>query len=587
MLTIAIFVLCTVFVLFFAWYNSRSVDKGDKSGFFLGGRSMTFGVIAIGLMLSNTSATHFVGFTGDTWWGNLSTIGFDLVSGICIIIASLFLIPRYLKQGVTTMHDFLEQRYDRQTKTLATWIIIIAYMANMLPITLYSGSVVLIQLFHIDEMLGVSFITALIICVVAITIFGCIYALYGGLKMVATADIINGALLLIGGTLVVVFGFIHLGDGSFGSGIVQVLTEHTEKLNAIGSPTDINPWATNFTGVFLLCMYFWGMDQAILQRAVSAKNLKHGQKGLLWAGFLKVLDPLLLMVPGLIAYQVFIKDGIEITGSRDLVYPTLVNIVLPKPLLGIFAAAMFGAVLSTFSGLLNSQTTLIAVNIVGPRKGTKMSDRELVSFGKKCGVVIAIVAAIIAPILYYTPSGIFSYLQMINGFTNVPILIMLGVGYLNKRVPSFAAKLGAIIHIVGYMLSFFLYPDMNYLHRIAINFVIAVVFMLICGIVKPKQDIFVLENKHVVQMVPWKYRYEFSAFLLALVVTFYILLSPLGFVGGATSMTIVYVVIGIAASVVLMMVIKKLMAKSEAEFYADCVDDEESITVNGKAVHEG
>lgn len=573
MLTIIIFVLCTAFVLAFAWYNSRNIDKGDKSGFFLGGRSMTAGVIAIGLLLSNTSATHFVGFAGDTWWGNLSTIGFDLVSGLCIIVSALYLIPRYLKQGVTTMHDFLEQRYDRQTKNLATWIIIFAYMANMLPITLYSGSVVLVQLFHIDELLNVSFITAIIICVICITVFGCIYALYGGLKMVATADVINGALLLIGGTLVVVFGFIHLGDGQFFSGLTQVLTTHTEKMNAIGSATDINPWATNFTGVFLLCMYFWGMDQAILQRAVSAKNLKHGQKGLLWAGFLKILDPLLLMVPGLIAFQIFAKEGIKITGSRDLVYPTLVNVVLPKPLLGIFAAAMFGAVLSTFSGLLNSQTTLIAVNIIAPRKKGGLDDRELVSVGKKCGIVIAIVAAVIAPILYYTPSGIFSYLQMINGFTNVPILIMLGVGYLNKSVPAFAAKLGAVIHIVGYLLSFFLYPDMNYLHRIGINFVIAVVFMLIMGVVKPKKDVFVLENKHVVKMVPWKYRYEFSAFLVAIVASVYVLCSPLGFVGGATVMTPVYVLIAIVASVVLMMVLKKVFAKSEAQFYADCEEE--------------
>lgn len=573
-MTFVIFAVCTAFVLLFAWYNSRSVDKGDKSGFFLGGRSMTFGVIAIGLMLSNMSATHFVGYTGDTWYGNLSTIGFELVSGVCIIIAALFLIPRYLKQGVTTMHDFLEQRYDKQTKTFATWIIIIAYMANMLPITLYSGSVVLIQLFHIDELLNVSFFTALVICVVCIAVFGCIYALYGGLKMVATADVINGALLLIGGAMVVIFGFKYLGDGQIGSGLNQILTTHTEKLNALGSSSDINPWSTNLTGVFLLCMYFWGMDQAILQRAVSAKNLKHGQKGVLWAGFLKVLAPILLMTPGLIAYQVFIKDGVAITGSRDLVYPTLVNIVLPKPLLGFFAAAMFGAVLSTFCGLLNSQTTLIAVNIVAPKKGN-MDDRQLVSFSKKCGIVIAIVAAVIAPILYFTPSGIFSYLQMINGFTNIPILLMLGVGYLNKRVPAFAAKAGAVIHIVGYLLSFILYPEMNYLHRIGINFLIALAFMLIMGLVKPKEDVFELKNKHVVQMVPWKYRYEFSAFLVAMIVAAYILFSPLGFVGGVTVMTPVYVVIGVVASVAVVMLVKKLVSKKEAEFYADCDQEEE------------
>ncbi|MDO4942811.1 MAG: hypothetical protein Q4E73_08260 [Lachnospiraceae bacterium] len=322
--------------------------------------------------------------------------------------------------------------------------------------------------------------------------------------------------------------------------------------------------------VFLLCMYFWGMDQAILQRAVSAKNLKHGQKGLLWAGFLKVLDPLLLMVPGLIAYQVFARDGIQIAGSRDLVYPTLVNLVLPKPLLGIFAAAMFGAVLSTFSGLLNSQTTLIAVNVIAPRKKGGMDDKELVAVGKKCGVVIAIIAAIIAPILYYTPSGIFTYLQMINGFTNVPILIMLGVGYLNKKVPAFAAKAGAFIHIIGYLLSFFLYPNMNYLHRIGINFLIAVVFMLVMGVVRPKEDVYELKNQHVVKMVPWKYRYEFSAFLVSIVAVIYVLCSPLGFVGGATTMTWVYVAIAIIASVAMMMMLKKVFAKSEAEFYADC-----------------
>lgn len=583
MLTVGIFVVATAFVLLFAWYTSRDVDKDDKSGFFLGGRSLTAGVIAIGLLLSNTSATHFVGFAGDTWWGNLSTIGFDLVSGLCIVVSALYLIPRYLKQGVTTMHDFLEQRYDRQTKSLATWIIIFAYMANMLPITLYSGSVVLVQLFHIDQVLGVDFIVAIILCVVCIAIFGCIYALYGGLKMVATADIINGAMLLIGGALVVIFGFKYLGDGEIVSGVTQVFTQHTEKLNAIGSPTDINPWATNLTGVFLLCMYFWGMDQAILQRAVSAKNLKHGQKGLLWAGFLKVLDPLLLMIPGLIAYQVFAKEGIMLDGSRDLVYSTLVNIVMPKPLLGIFAAAMFGAVLSTFSGLLNSQTTLIAVNVIAPRKKGGMDDGQLVSVGKKCGVVIAIVAAVIAPILYYTPSGIFSYLQMINGFTNVPILIMLGVGYLNKRVPAFAAKMGAFIHIIGYLLSFVLYPNMNYLHRIGINFVIAVVFMLIMGVLRPKEDVFELKNAHVVKMVPWKYRYEFSAFLVAIVVSFYILCSPLGFVGGLTSMTWVYLAVGIVASVVLMMIVKKLCAKSEAVFYADC-EEEEGVPVCKTAV---
>ncbi len=575
-LTVSVFVLATLFVLFFAWFNSRDVDKKEKSGFFLGGRSMTAGVIAIGLLLSNTSATHFVGFTGDTWYKNLSTIGFDWFSGICIIISAMFLIPRYLKQGITTMPDFLEQRYDKSTKNLATYIIIFAYMANMLPITLYSGSVVLVRLFNIDTLLNVSFVAAMTGIIVVIGVIGSIYALYGGLKMVATADIINGILLVIGGTLVVVFGFIFLGDGNFISGIREVLTHNPEKLNAVGSPSDINPFGTNFTGVFLLCMYFWGMDQAILQRAIAAKNLKHGQKGLLWAGLLKVLDPLLLMVPGLIAYQVFAKQGIAMDGSRDLVYPTLVNIVLPPALRGIFAAAMFGAVLSTFCGLLSSTTTLLSLNVINPRMKDNTDERKMVKLGKQFGIVIAIVSCVVAPLLYYTPSGIFTYLQQINGFTNVPILIMLGVGYLNKRAPAIAAKLAALLYAIGYGLSYVLLPNMNYLHRIGINFVIAVVFMFVMAAVKPKKDIFELKNLHIVNMKPWKYRYEFSAFLVALVVDGFILLSPVGIarVGGANTITAIYLLIGLIASICLVMGLKKAFKSREDRFYADTEETE-------------
>lgn len=573
-LTAVIFIAAISFVFVFSYLRSRGVNKESKDGFFLGGRSLTASVIAVGLLLNNNSATHFVGMTGDVWFNNMSTIGFEITSGLCLAITGIFLIPRYLKQGITTIPDYLEQRFDVGTKRLATYIVIFAYLANMLPITLYSGSVVLVNIFGIDKVLGVSYATALTLCVVAICVIGSIYALYGGLKMVATADIINGILLVVGGALVPIFGFLALGHGNFFSGIGEILVNHPEKLNSIGSPTDINPFGTTFTGVFLLVMYFWGTDQSILQRALAAKNLKHGQKGVMIAGCYKLFTPLLLMVPGLIAFRLFELKGVAIQGSRDQVYPTLANMVLPPAVQGLFVAAMFGAVLSTFSGLLNSTTTLLSLNVIVPHSKKKLTGKEMVKIGRRFGVVVAVFAMIIAPLLMYTPSGLYTYLQQINGFTNIPILIMMGVGYLNKKCPAISAKIAAVMYMIGYGLSCVLYPQMNYLHRIGINFAVAVAFMIIYGAVKPVEKEFVLKNTHVVNMKPWKYRYSFTAFLVATMSAIYVLLSPAGLANknGATIMTIVYMFIAAGISIAIVYLIKLLVKEKEEIFYSDCVD---------------
>ena len=578
-MTLIVFIAAMAFVFIFAWMKSRGVNKESKDGFFLGGRSLTAGVIAVGLLLNNMSATHFVGYTGDTWWGNLTTIGYEITSAVALVIAGLFLVPRYLKQGITTIPDFLEQRYNSSTKRLATLIVIFAYLANMLPITLYSGSVVLVNIFGIDKVMGISYEAAIIGCCVLIGIIGSVYALYGGLKMVATADIMNGVLLVLGGALVVFFGFKYLGDGHILNGVKAIIVNNPEKLNSIGTATDIVPFNTTFTGLALLVMYFWGTDQSIIQRALAAKNLKHGQKGVMIAGLYKCFSPIMVMVPGLIAFQVFKATGLnETITNRDLVYPMLVNMTLPTALQGIFVAAMFGAVLSTFCGLLNSTTTLLALNVITPIKKRELSGEEMVTIGKRFGIIIAVFAMIIAPMLMFTPSGLFTYLQMINGFTNIPILIMVGVGYLNKKAPAFAAKIAGIGYAAAYGISFLVVPKVNYLHRIGVLFVIAVLFMLIMGKVKPVKKEFVLKNSHAVNMKPWKYRYGFSAVLVSIMVDIYLLFSSLGLAGenGFTASTLMWLIVGAAVSTALVYLFKTIFKGREDAFYKDCdtTDDE-------------
>lgn len=568
------FIGATLFVLGYAFYRARQVSKESSDGFFLGGRSLTGGVIAASLLLTNLSATHFVGMTGDVYMTNMSTIGWEISAAVCLVIVALFLLPRYLKAGLTTIPDFLEDRYDLTTKKMVSVVFILGYLFNMLPITLYAGAVTLNSIFDIPGHFGLSHAGGIWVMGFAIGIIGCFYALFGGLKAVATADALNGILLVVGGLMVPVFGLIALGGGSFGTGLDMVLTHAPQKWNSIGSGSDLLPFSTTFTGLGLVVLYFWGTDQAIIQRALAASSLKEGQKGVVFAGVLKILTPIILMVPGLIAFSYY-GDSIV---NRDTVYPSLVNDVLPQPLVGIFVAAMFGAILSTFNGVLNSTSTLFAINIYKPLVKRDLSEREIVTAGKRFGLIIAVISMVVAPFIMYAPQGVYTHLQTINGFTNVPILTLIVMGYLNRRAPAFSAKIALVFFVSMYgICTFAVDTGLHYLHISAILFCVSCGFMFVMGLVYPKQQVYKIKDSKVVSMRPWKYRYEVSAALVAVMVSVYILLSPIGIAreGGADIMTLVWMIVATGVSFAAGMTVKRLMRKSEMTFYGvDNLDEE-------------
>lgn len=179
----------------------------------------------------------------------------------------------------------------------------------------------------------------------------------GGLKAVVVSDTINGVILLIGGFSVVICALLALGKGHFVDGVQNFLNMTPEKLNSIGGPNDDVPFGTMFTGMLIANIFYWGTDQSVIQRGLGAKNLKEGQKGLMLAGVMKVFTPVIIILPGVMGYQL-LGDNIS---NAETVYPTLVRTVLPVPLAGVFAAAMFGVVLSTFNSVLNSSATLFSV----------------------------------------------------------------------------------------------------------------------------------------------------------------------------------------------------------------------------------
>jgi len=244
---------------------------------------------------------------------------------------------------LTTIPQFLERRYDTTTKSITSALFLSGYVVVLLPIVLYSGAVAFSSMFDLPELLGVSKTASLWICVWGIGIIGSIYAVFGGLKAVAVSDTINAIGLLIAGLMIPIFGLMYIGEGNLMEGISTLTTANPEKFKSMGGPTASVPFATIFTGMMLVQLFYWGTNQAIIQRALGAKNLIEGQKGLMLAGFIKVLGPLIVVLPGIIAYHIF-EGNLTVA---DEAYPRLVAKVLPAGLVGFFAAVLFGAILSS------------------------------------------------------------------------------------------------------------------------------------------------------------------------------------------------------------------------------------------------
>ncbi|MGB5553419.1 MAG: solute:sodium symporter family transporter [Flavobacteriaceae bacterium] len=456
MLGIFSFVGFTALVAIISYLATRSTDETSSDGYFLGGRSLTAGVIAGSLLLTNLSTEQIVGLNGSAYKDGLSVMAWETLAAIAMVVTAIFLLPRYLKGGLTTIPQFLADRFDVSTKTITSVLFLTGYVVVLLPVILYSGSVAISGMFDIPQLLGVSEDSALVICIWGIGIIGSIYAVFGGLKAVAVSDSINAIGLLTGGFLIPIFGLMAIGDGSVLDGLDALMTANPERFDSTGNHGQEVPFSTIFTGMMLVQLFYWGTNQQIIQRALAAKNLAEGQKGLLLASFLKILGPLILVLPGMIAYHYF--DGS--LASSDLAYPELVRAVLPKPLIGFFAAVLFGAILSSFNSVLNSSVTLFGIDVYKQHINKEANEKTVVKYGKIFGVCLALAAMFIAPLIKDAGS-LFNYLQEINGIYSIPILTIIVVGYATKRVPAIAAKIGIVSGSLLYILSqFVLKPNL-------------------------------------------------------------------------------------------------------------------------------
>ena len=527
------FVIATASVAFFTYHIVQKMQRSDNATeeYFTGGRALSWPIVAGSLLLTNLSTEQLVGLNGDVFGDKvLVGVAWEALAAFAMIVTALIFLPTYLASGFTTTPAFLEKRFDKMTRSMVSGLFLFGYVTVLLPVVLYTGSLALKGMFDLEFPIWMIAAT--------IGVLGSSYAIFGGLKSVAVSDTLNGIGLLIGGLAIPALALAKLGDGSFMDGLFTLFNSKPEYL-AVLTQTNIDekvvsvPWPTLLTGMMFIQVFYWSTNQVIVQRAMAAKSLAEGQKGVLFASAMKLIGPIMLCLPGIIALHLtditmFGENALVIT-KQDQVYGAVVKHVLPDWSIGLFAAVLLGSILSSFNSALNSASTLFSLQFYKGYINVSASDDEIVKTGKNFGIILAVASIIIAPLLAQMES-IFTYLQKVNGIYSVPIIAIFLLGIFTKHIPAIGAKVGMVVGFLLYAyFVFFPIENLHWLHMYFISFTWSIMVMLFIGYLYPKSEAEIAASEErepaPVDMTPWKHAKNASYAIMASTVGIYLLLT--------------------------------------------------------------
>lgn len=534
--TLVTFVLFTALVgIISGKIVKNSDDQKTAKGYFLAGNGLGGFFIAGSMLLTNLSAENLVGLSGQSYAANMSGMAWEATAVIATIIMAFVFLPMYLRKGYTTLPEFMEERYGVGVRRMVSILFLIGYLVIGIPVCLYAGAIAFEQIFDFATVFGISEGMALTILIV----------------------------------LVVVFGFIAVGKlsgGGFIVGVKDVITFEPAKLNAIGGKNDPVPFACIFTGMLLANLFYWGTNQVLIQRALGAENLKEGQKGVLLSGFLKMMVPVLLVIPGVIAAR--LVPGLT---SKDFAYPSLVARSLPWPVVGLFCAALFGSIISTYNSFLNAASTVFMIDIYKPIFNPNLSEEATVKLAKKIGWGFAAFAIIFTPFLDVLSTGLYDFGRSFTGFYNIPIITMVLVGMFSKKGSKLGAICATIFHIAFYACYKFIFPHIdtpftnavsgiNYMYIYAISFVIMLVIIFVCSKIAPNTKVFdkSASRNDGYDMTAWKHKNAFAIWLVSFLVYEYFIFSPAGIATENKNVVRIAIVTAILVIETIVLIVKEM-----------------------------
>ncbi len=546
----------TVFVIFMAAVVIVSLYAGRKErnseDYFLAGRSLTWPLIGFSLIASNISTEHFVGMAGAAFGRiGFAIASYEWMSAICLIFVAWWLLPKFLKAGIYTMPEYLEWRYDQSTRTIMSIYLMVLYVICFLATVVYSGAVALNTIFDLNVIFEHKFnlspesaqYWSMITSIWIIGIIAGSYTIYGGLKAVVWSDLLQGAALLVGGGIVAFLGLRLIGNGNIIEGWSNFAKTNADKLHTVLPWNDPDiPWLAVFVGgLWIPNIFYWGLNQFITQRTLGAKSLAEGQKGVILAAWLKLVIPFIIVIPGIMAAQLYagqIADG-------DGAYPHMIKEILPSYLRGAMFAALAGAVMSSFNSGLNSAATIFTLDIYKKFINKSADSRKEVQIGRKATAVIVIIACLWAPVIS-SFEGVFRYIQEIWGFITPGIVAAFLIGMIFKKVPPLAAKTaliaGAVLYAVFRIPGWVLQADFNagniavkstnwyiykfstiaFLHHMAIIFIILVIIMLAIRAYKPLREEKIIPTS-TLDVKPYKHRWLLGGITIATTTALYAL----------------------------------------------------------------
>jgi len=482
-----VFILYIASIIFMGLYVSRS-KKGhqkDTKDYFLASKSLPWWAIGSSLIAANISAEQFIAMSGSGFAIGLAIASYEWMAAITLIIVGKFFLPIFIEKGLYTIPEFIEKRFSTNLKTILAvfWVALFVFV-NLTSVLFLGGKA-------IDTIIGTGDGSILMYAIVGLALIAAAYSLYGGLAAVAWTDVVQVALLIIGGLVTSIIALNAVTpDGGIFNGLAHIYETAGDKFHMI--LTRDNPEFFNLPGIAVLIggmwvanLYYWGFNQYIIQRTLAAKSLKEAQRGIAFAAFLKMIVPLIVVIPGIVAYVMFSQpEGTTIipgvreafTNSNgaidyDKAYPWLISVFIPIGLKGFVLAALVAAIVSSLASMLNSTSTIFTMDIYKPYIGKNSDEKKLVNVGRVTASVSLIIAVLLAPFLGSIPQ-MFQYIQEYTGLVSPGVLAVFIMGLFWKKTTNKAAIVGIILSIVVAFLLKLPGADLPFLDQMLYTFLI-------------------------------------------------------------------------------------------------------------------
>lgn len=503
-LDIVIVVIYLLLLIGMGHYISHKKKKNatrTAEDYFLAGKTLPWWAIGASLIAANISAEQFIGTSGSGFAGGFAVASYEFMSALTLIIVAKYFLPVFIKQGVYTIPEFVEKRYSTQLKTILAVFWIALYIFVNLTSVLYLGGKA------IDTIVGVGDGSLILPAIIGLSLIAVIYSFFGGLSSVAWTDILQVGLLVVGGLLTTLIALHYVcPDGSIANGLRHVTDVAGDRFHLILSKD--NPEYHNLPGIVMLIgglwvanLYYWGFNQYIIQRAFAAKSLHEAQKGLAFAAFLKLLIPFIVVIPGIIAYVMFVEnshgavDAFTLANgalNNDNAYPWLISTFIPVGIKGVVLAALIAAIVSSLASMLNSASTIFTMDIYKPYMAEKVEKRHnksisLVSIGRISALVALCIACLIAPMLG-SVGQMFQYIQEYTGLVSPGILALFLLGLFWKKTNNKGAVAGVLLSIPIALALKFLPIDMPFLDQMFYTCLLTMVIIIMVSLSSNPDD---------------------------------------------------------------------------------------------------